>query len=80
MAGVLWHLGQVCREARERALLIQSDIAAAGGTNHATISRFESGESLPRRMTVDELVDVYARETNVHPAVLWQRALERSRT
>lgn len=69
------YLGRACRDAREKAGLFQNDIAAAAGTSHATVSRFETGGIVPRRITVDALVEAYARELGVHPRELWIDAI-----
>jgi transcriptional regulator with XRE-family HTH domain len=74
---MLRHLGRACRDARSKAGLLQSDIASACGTSHATVSRFETDGIVPRLIGVDELVNAYARELGVDPAELWREAITR---
>jgi transcriptional regulator with XRE-family HTH domain len=74
MRGVLEHLGRTCLLARETAGLRQIDIATAAGTDNGVVSRFESGERLPRDL--DRLVAAYGSECGVEPYELWRQALD----
>jgi transcriptional regulator with XRE-family HTH domain len=74
VAGLLPHLGRVCREARVNAGLRQIDVATAAGTSHASLSRFETGRYWPKNP--DAWVDAYAAETGIEPLDLWAAAVE----
>lgn len=74
MGALLDHLGRTCAQARTDAGLRQIDIAAAASVSHVTISRFETGQRLPRE--VEQVVEAYAEECGSRVRAMWAAALE----
>jgi transcriptional regulator with XRE-family HTH domain len=54
-----WLRSGRAREIRKRAGLSQSDVGGAVGTDHAQVSRWESGKSAPVRGSVLRLAALY---------------------
>ena len=60
------------REARERALLTQEELAAKSGVTVSTISRLENGLQAARISTIRKLAA--AAETTAKDLIDWERA------
>lgn len=54
-----WLRSGRAREIRKRAGLSQSDVGRAVGTDHAQVSRWESGKAVPYRDSVLKLARLY---------------------
>lgn len=74
---LLRHLGEVAREAREKAGVKQVRVAANLEVNQETISRFERGRAWPRNP--ERFVAAYAQEVHANALELWEEALRRWR-
>jgi predicted TPR repeat methyltransferase len=71
---MLFWIAIACREARESAGRLTSQIAAERYVDQSTVTRFETGTK--REIDVDAMVAAYARDLDIDPRELWRRALE----
>ena len=71
---LLDHAGPVLRAAREHAGATQEDVARRSGASVATISRLETGRSLPSDSLIDAILDAYVVITGIPRLELLERA------
>jgi hypothetical protein len=71
---LMFWLGRVARQVREDSERMAVHIAAAVYVTESTISRFETGQTVPRKL--DEIIAAYAAEADRAPAEIWGEALD----
>lgn len=71
---MLFWIAAACKQAREHAGRIQSQIAASAIVDQATINRFEHHIAWPK-VGADRIVTAYADDLDVEVIQLWQQAM-----
>lgn len=71
---MLFWIAAACKQAREHAGRIQSQIAASAIVDQATINRFEHHIAWPK-VGADRIVAAYADDLDVEVIQLWQQAM-----
>ena len=77
-AGMLEPLARILRGEREKAGVLQLEVAARAGVSRPVITRFERHQIIPE-IGLDVLVRAYAIECNVKWLELWEAALAEAR-
>jgi hypothetical protein len=78
VGGLLLHLAEVARDARQSSGCSQAEIAVLAGLRSvSTVHRFEQAQNWPRNP--DRVVRAYAEVSGTTPALLWRKAVEAAR-
>jgi predicted transcriptional regulator len=77
-AGMLEPLTRTLRGVREKAGVLQVEIAARAGVSRPVITRFEQHQTVPE-VGLDTVVSAYAVECGVKWLELWETALAEAR-
>jgi transcriptional regulator with XRE-family HTH domain len=77
-AGMLEPLARILRGEREKAGVLQVEVAARAGVSRPVITRFERHQTVPE-VGLDTLVSAYASECGVRWLELWEAALAEAR-